>query len=364
MRDVGLIRRERGYGMKARLRPDGRWEARWPDADGKVRSVYSRLPGRAGERDVEAKRDKAIRARDAGLRPTGDTLDTYVGAWLTRNPKRLGAETIARYRGLHVRHLATPQGKIALTELRPEDLEDLYAERIAAGVSPKTVELLHGLVRGALATAAQRGHVAANEATKVRPPKVERPAREVFTPAEIERIVDAEDRLSALWTVLYQTTLREGEWLAARWSAVDLDAGLYTLRTPEKGARPRRIRLAARSLRALRWHKARQAEERLASGGAYEEEGYVFATLDGRRLNRHRVLEAWHRLLASLELPERRVHDLRHAGITHNLADGVPLKVVQEMAGHASAETTLDTYAHVTEDMQQQAIEAQNRRLA
>lgn len=56
-------------------------------------------------------------------------------------------------------------------------------------------------------------------------------------------------------------------------------------------------------------------------------------------------------------------HPMRHTGITHLLEDGVPLKVVQEIAGHHSARTTIETYAHATETMQQQAVEAMNRRL-
>ncbi len=53
----------------------------------------------------------------------------------------------------------------------------------------------------------------------------------------------------------------------------------------------------------------------------------------------------------------------RRTGITHLLEAAVPLKVVQEIAGHRSARTTIETYAHATETMQRQAIEAMDRAL-
>ena len=74
--------------------------------------------------------------------------------------------------------------------------------------------------------------------------------------------------------------------------------------------------------------------------------------------------EAFARVLAAAGLPQKRAHDLRHTGITHLLEAGVPLKIVQEIAGHRSARTTIETYAHATETMQQQAVEAMNRALA
>ena len=50
-----------------------------------------------------------------------------------------------------------------------------------------------------------------------------------------------------------------------------------------------------------------------------------------------------------------RIHDLRHSAASLLLADGVPVKVVSEMLGHADVATTLRIYAHVLEGAQEQA---------
>ena len=53
-----------------------------------------------------------------------------------------------------------------------------------------------------------------------------------------------------------------------------------------------------------------------------------------------------------------RFHDLRHSAATLMLRAGVNPKTVSERLGHATVAFTLDTYAHVLPDMQQDAAEA------
>ena len=52
-----------------------------------------------------------------------------------------------------------------------------------------------------------------------------------------------------------------------------------------------------------------------------------------------------------------RLHDLRHTFATHALASGVDAKTLSGILGHTKASFTLDTYAHVTGDMQRQAAQ-------
>jgi integrase len=67
---------------------------------------------------------------------------------------------------------------------------------------------------------------------------------------------------------------------------------------------------------------------------------------------------AYHRLKTLLryaELPSIRFHDLRHTFATHSLISGVDAKTLSKILGHTNASFTLDTYTHVTTDMQQRA---------
>ncbi|MBA2314069.1 MAG: hypothetical protein H0V87_01670 [Chloroflexi bacterium] len=63
-------------------------------------------------------------------------------------------------------------------------------------MAPKSVELLHTILRGALATAAQRGHIIRNVAALVSPPLVPKRKQQVFTIGEIGRMLGVGDRLT------------------------------------------------------------------------------------------------------------------------------------------------------------------------
>lgn len=55
-----------------------------------------------------------------------------------------------------------------------------------------------------------------------------------------------------------------------------------------------------------------------------------------------------------------RIHDMRHTHATWLLEAGVNIKVVSERLGHSSIRITLDTYAHVLQTMQQEAVDTLN----
>ena len=61
------------------------------------------------------------------------------------------------------------------------------------------------------------------------------------------------------------------------------------------------------------------------------------------------------KVLQETGLPELRFHDLRHTFATHALTSGVDAKTLSGILGHTNASFTLDTYTHVTPDMQQEA---------
>ena len=60
-------------------------------------------------------------------------------------------------------------------------------------------------------------------------------------------------------------------------------------------------------------------------------------------------------ILKQAGLPDIRFHDLRHTFATHALVSGVDAKTLSGILGHTNASFTLDTYTHVTTDMQKNA---------
>jgi hypothetical protein len=62
-------------------------------------------------------------------------------------------------------------------------------------------------------------------------------------------------------------------------------------------------------------------------------------------------------ILKKAELPSIRFHDLRHTFATHALTSGVDAKSLSGILGHTNASFTLDTYTHITTDMQKNAAD-------
>jgi integrase len=71
-----------------------------------------------------------------------------------------------------------------------------------------------------------------------------------------------------------------------------------------------------------------------------------------REINRSNLRQkGFARLLEEARLPHISFHDLRHTCATLLLAQGTHAKYIQELLGHATIATTLDTYSHVIPGM-------------
>lgn len=74
-----------------------------------------------------------------------------------------------------------------------------------------------------------------------------------------------------------------------------------------------------------------------------------------KHINPHTAYAHLKKSLEKAGLPSIRFHDLRHTFATHALASGVDAKTLSGILGHTNASFTLETYTHVTTDMQKNA---------
>jgi integrase len=113
--------------------------------------------------------------------------------------------------------------------------------------------------------------------------------------------------------------------------------------------------LPAVAVTALRSHRTRQLEARLAAGGRWQDRGFVFASAVGTPLEQRNLTRQFKALLTAATLPDMRLHDLRHSCATLLLAQGVNPRVVMETLGHSQVSLTLNTYSHVLPALQRDA---------
>jgi len=128
-------------------------------------------------------------------------------------------------------------------------------------------------------------------------------------------------------------------------------------REPKTRRGRRKVALDQTTVRALRAHRARQLEERLALGDAHHDRDLVFAEPDGTCVHPDGFGKAFKRLQAAAGVPVIRFHDVRHTHATLALQAGVHPKVVSERLGHSTVSITLDTYSHVLPGLQEEAAQ-------
>jgi integrase/recombinase XerD len=173
------------------------------------------------------------------------------------------------------------------------------------------------------------------------------PGRKALSPdAHAELLRDR-----ALLELLYAAGLRIGE--ALRLDRIDLSLEGGFVRVIGKGDRERLVPVGEPALDALGRYLAGRPESWLvaamaSSGLPPPRGGPLFLTRRGRRLGR---MAAWRTIQRAATLAGLREHvtphTLRHSFATHLLEGGADLRVVQELLGHASINTT-QLYTHLT----------------
>ena len=254
-------------------------------------------------------------------------------------------------------------GRISLSRLTPLDVQGFLNRKHASGLSPRTIQYLHAILRRAFGQAERWQLVSRNVARLVSHPRVHRTEAHPLTPGEVKRLLAAiqEDRLAALYTVSLAVGLRQGEALGLRWQDVNVETGTLTVRVslqriggepqlvePKTDRSRSTIRLPDVCVTALIVHREAQTVERAYMEAVSQDAKCLVSTeVDGSPLSRSAVTRRFQLILKNAEIPKRRFHDLRHTCATLLLVQGVPLRVVMETLRYSRMSTTTDIYSHV-----------------
>jgi integrase len=346
---------------------------------------------RGGKKDADAYAHKIETARDAGtldelLNPPKVevlTLDAYLDRWLREAVRPSVRESTYDDYTLKLKLYVRPHlGAKALAEISPPDVQALYNTLKERGLSTRTIQYTHAVLRYALKQAVGWQLLPLNPADYTKRPKAE---ADELASAEGDklRVLDApsaeafiksakSNPMGAALVFALATGTRPEEYLALRWSEVDFGKGEISIRhvvqwrrkengggfyfLPPKTKKSRRtLRVSESVLKVLRLHRRAQMVQRLAAGTSYRQLDLVFASSEGtpfQRRNLHRrhmvpVLEA-----AQLD-KTLNLYALRHTFCTLALAGGLDLKEVSMMMGHSSVAFTQDKYQHVLPSMRE-----------
>jgi integrase len=344
-----------------------------PGADGKRTQKRLSAPTR---KELEAMVAKVLHGLTTGsyVEPTKTTVGDYLSNhWLPAIESTVRPATVARYRQMVKGHLDPGLGKLVLAKLTAAHLQRFYADRLAAGLSPTSVNNFHMVLHRALDQAIKWKMIGINPCDGAEPPRRARTEMKTWDAEQVKAFLTATEGhpLHALYRLALLTGMRRGELLALRWQDIDLKRGALAIRRtltrdvtdhwmmgePKTAAGRRAIALPASCVAALKRHQTAQKARMVQYRDIWQETGLVFDRGDGAMLHPNVPYETFRRLAAEHGLPLIRFHDLRHTSATMALAGGIHPKIVSERLGHSSISMTLDRYSHVSMSMQQEAAD-------
>jgi len=153
------------------------------------------------------------------------TLGQFLDQWMEQSAKpRLKPSTFESYRHYVQRHLKPALGTRPIARLAAQEVQAFLNEKAASGLTPRTVQYVHGILRAALNRAVKWQIVSRNVALLVDPPRGGRPPISPLPPAEAAVFLAAArgHGHEHLYGFMLASGVRVGEALALRWCDVDL----------------------------------------------------------------------------------------------------------------------------------------------
>ncbi len=268
---------------------------------------------------------------------------------------------------------------VTLTELKATDIQAFYMEQLKR-VKPNFVIHYHANIHKALKYAVKIEMIDSNPADKVERPKKNRFVGSFYDSEEVQKLFEAAKGTKLEIPIFLGAFygLRRSEALGLRWDAIDFQNNTITIKHTVTSCNidGKRIQVAQdsaktkSSMRTLplvgsfreyfREVKAAQELNKRVCGNCYnyKYDGFVFVDEMGERMKSHYLTCSFPDFLERHGLKRIRFHDLRHSCASLLLANGVPLKQIQEWLGHSDFSTTANIYAHLDDSSKLSSAQA------
>lgn len=345
----------------------------YTDAFGKRRTkwVNTGLPVRGNKKKAEAFLMEERKKFQTAEPVTGGVLFAdYIEQWLEVAKPTIAVATYASYCSM-VKRVIAPyfrERRVTLQGLTPKDIQDFYLEKLKT-VSASSVIHYHANIHRALKHAVKLDLIPTNPADKVDRPKKDRFIGNFYDAEEVNKLFEVSKGTKLEFPILFGAFygLRRSEALGLKWDAIDFENDSITIRhTVTSVTLDGKVQLVAadttktksslRTLPLVPFVKERllvlkkeQENNRRLCGRSYHKQfaGYVCINEMGDLIKPHYVTEQFPKLLDANGLRRIRFHDLRHSCASLMLANGVPMKQIQDWLGHSDFSTTANIYAHL-----------------
>ncbi len=326
--------------------------------------------------------------------PVHYRLSEFIDKWFEERSKDLEVKTLYRYRGLLNGRVKMAMGHLKLDQIKPLHLLDFYrnlqengirADGKEGGLSNKTIQHYHRVLSAVFSDAVRWGMIKENPCSRVSPPKPERKEMNCLDEKAIQMFMKCLSRENIKYRAIIElflvTGCRRGEIAALQWGNIDLDKGIihikqaavYTpatgivVKQPKTPSSIRKIKLPSTTTELLKiyrkyWIEEKlktgdlwQKEEREMLGNAWQDPEWVFTTWNGCIMHPDTYTDIFKKFIKKHNLPNIRLHDLRHTAATLLIHAGLNIRAVARRLGHANANVTLGIYAHALESADETA---------
>ena len=287
----------------------------------------------------------------------------YLLQWLDIVKVRVKISTYSSYEGM-VKSSIEPYFRkkgYTLRGLEARHIQQFYTEKLKT-VKPNSVIHYHAVIHQALKYAMKTDLVSQNVAMKV-----DRPKKNDFQPVfldaiELQHLFEVVKGTKLELPVLTATFygLRRGEVCGLKWDAIDFERGTLTIKrtvtsiqvdgktqiieqnSAKTKSSMRTLPLVGRFREYFQQVKEAQELNKEVCGNCYnyEYDGFVFVDELGERMKPDYLTGYFPKYIEKHGMKRMRFHDLRHSCASLLLANGVPLKQIQEWLGHSDFSTT------------------------
>lgn len=269
---------------------------------------------------------------------------------------------------------------LLLTEVEPKHIKMLYDEILEQGYTTNTVIHYHAVLHQALAYAVKNDYILSNPADRVKRPKKNKHISSFYTKEEILILLDIakDDPIYIPIVLSAYYGFRRSETLGMRWSAIDFENKTITVnhKVTELTENGKTIVYAEDKLKTkssyrtlplipvveekLLEHKAKLERNQKLFGNSYCKEYMDYVCVDeiGKLFRPNFVSDHFGWLLKKYGLKKLTFKELRHSCASMLVAEGIPMKSIQEWLGHSNFSTTADIYSHIDYHAKQQSAAA------
>lgn len=357
-------RRADGEGNVRQKRPN-LWKGRIVAGHKKDGSpIYKYVNGRTQKEAYEKLRELITEYRNVELTEDSQiTVEEWMQKWMDEYMMfSIREQTWKSYESVIRLHIIPNLGNKKVASLTTTILQKFYNKLLSEGKSGSLVRDAHLILHQAMDVAVKENIIAKNPTSGAKTPKVEYKPKNILNETQLEMFMEAikEDEL---WYDFFYTEittgLRRGELCGLKWCDFNETTGqLNVARTvtthkggglktgetkTQKGTRT--IYLPPSTAKLLSERKNKVSSE------------WIFPNFydNSKPINPSTAYLKLKAILKNAGLPSIRFHDLRHTFATHALSNGVDARTLSGILGHTNASFTLDTYTHVTNDMQKNA---------